>query len=471
MEIIVGKTSGFCNGVKFTINKANEMIKKHKKLYCLGQIVHNENVIKDLENKGMITINNIDECPNNSKLIIRAHGERKEIYEISKKRNIELIDLTCGKIKVIRKKIREKNSNHFIVIIGKKNHPEIIGVQSFSGNNSFVVEKESDIDDCVKSIEKTKLNKVYIISQTTFNSNEFDNLTNILTTKLNKEIIIDKTICPATSNRQKETDELSKKVDVMIIVGGKNSSNTKELEIISTKNCGKVYLIQDYSDLKKIKIDSKSKVGIMAGASTPDIVVEEIIKYLEGENMKELYNQIENYKPLTEKEKEDKEVILNFMKNNDNCLLRDNKIAHFTASGWIVNKKRDKVLMIYHNIYDSWAWVGGHADGDSDLLHVVKKEIEEETGITKLKQLYDGIYGINIVTVEAHKKRGKQVNAHLHFDLEYLFEADENDKLTIKEDENSNVGWIPLEEVNDYTTEEKMKPIYKYLNDKLKKIK
>ena len=208
----------------------------------------------------------------------------------------------------------------------------------------------------------------------------------------------------------------------------------------------------------------------MAGASTPDIVVEEIIKYLEGENMKELYNQIENYKPLTEKEKEDKEVILNFMKNNDNCLLRDNKIAHFTASGWIVNKKRDKVLMIYHNIYDSWAWVGGHADGDSDLLHVVKKEIEEETGITKLKQLYDGIYGINIVTVEAHKKRGKQVNAHLHFDLEYLFEADENDKLTIKEDENSNVGWVPLEEVNDYTTEEKMKPIYKYLNDKLKKL-
>ncbi len=187
--------------------------------------------------------------------------------------------------------------------------------------------------------------------------------------------------------------------------------------------------------------------------------------------MKELYNQIKNYKPVTEKEKADKEVILNFMKNNDNCLLRDNKIAHFTASGWIVNKKRDKVLMIYHNIYDSWAWVGGHADGDSDLLHVVKKEIEEETGVTKLKQLYDGIYGINIVTVEAHKKRGKQVNAHLHFDLEFLFEADENDKLTIKEDENSNVGWIPVEEVNNYTTEEKMKPIYKCLNDKLKKIK
>ena len=187
--------------------------------------------------------------------------------------------------------------------------------------------------------------------------------------------------------------------------------------------------------------------------------------------MKNLFDEISKYVPQTEKEKKDKEVILEFMKNNDNCLVRDNNIAHFTTSAWIVNKKKDKVLMIFHNIYNSWAWVGGHADGDSDLLHVVKKEIEEETGITNLKQLYDGIYGINIVTVESHKKRGKQVNAHLHFDLEFLFEADENDKLTIKEDENSNVGWIPVEEVNNYTTEEKMKPIYKCLNDKLKKIK
>ena len=120
--------------------------------------------------------------------------------------------------------------------------------------------------------------------------------------------------------------------------------------------------------------------------------------------MKELLNQIENYKPLNEKEKQDKKVIIDFMKKNENCLLRDNEIAHFTTSGWVVNKKRDKVLMIYHNIYDSWAWVGGHADGDSDLLHVVKKEIEEETGITKLNQLYDGIYGLNIVTVEAHSQ-------------------------------------------------------------------
>lgn len=281
MEIIVGKTSGFCNGVKYTVEKANEMIDNNKEIYCLGQIVHNERVIKQLESKGMKTVNNIDLCPNNSKLIIRAHGELKETYDKAAKKNIELIDLTCGKIKVIRNKINKKNDDHFIIIIGKKNHPETLGVQSFSGNNSYILEDEKDISYCLKEIEKSKLDKVFIVSQTTFNSEKFDYLTSILSKKLNKEVLIDKTICNATSNRQKETEELSKNVDIMIIVGGKNSSNTKELEVISTKNCGNVYLIQDYNDLKNKKIDKNSKIGIMAGASTPDIVVEEIMNYLE----------------------------------------------------------------------------------------------------------------------------------------------------------------------------------------------
>ena len=131
MEIIIGKTSGFCNGVKYTVSKANEMIDKNKELFCLGQIVHNERVIKQLESKGMKTIDSIETCPNNSKLIIRAHGELKETYDIAEKKNIELIDLTCGKIKIIRKKINDKSTDHFIIIVGKKNHPETLGVQSF----------------------------------------------------------------------------------------------------------------------------------------------------------------------------------------------------------------------------------------------------------------------------------------------------------------------------------------------------
>ena len=280
MEVIVGKLSGFCNGVKYTIEKANEVINDNKNIYCLGQIVHNERVINDLENKGMITIDDIKKCPNNSKLIIRAHGELKNTYDIAKEKNIELIDLTCGKIKVIRKKIDNKKDNHFIVIIGKKNHPETLGVQSFSGKESFIMEEKDDLKKCLSNIKKSNLNKIFVVSQTTFNSEKFDKLVSLLKEKTDKEIVVDKTICNATSNRQKETEELSKKVDTMIIVGGKNSSNTKELAVVASENCKQVLLIQDYHEINKELFNQNDRVGIMAGASTPDIVVEEIIQLL-----------------------------------------------------------------------------------------------------------------------------------------------------------------------------------------------
>ena len=183
-----------------------------------------------------------------------------------------------------------------------------------------------------------------------------------------------------------------------------------------------------------------------------------------------LYKQILEYIPYDEKESADKETMLEYIKNTEDVLTRNNKIVHMTTSAWIVNKERTKVLMIYHNIYDSWAWVGGHADGDDDLLHVVKKEIEEETGLSNVKLLLDGIYGLNIITVDNHIKRGNIVNSHLHFDIEYLFEADENDLIRINEDENSGVKWIDIDEVEKYSTEEKMKPIYKRLSEKLRSI-
>lgn len=276
MNITIGKTSGFCNGVENTVKRAEDALNKEK-VYCLGEIVHNERVIHDLESKGMITINNIDEAPNNSKVIIRAHGELKETYDKAKEKNIEVIDLTCGKIKAIRVKISKKVEDHYIIIIGKKNHPESLGVLSFSGNNSSIVEDKEDIKNVIAQIEKTSLNKIYIVSQTTFNSDKFDELVNLIKENTTKEVVIDKTICDATSKRQNETRELSKQVDTMIIVGGKKSSNTKELEIIAKGQCNNVLLIQDKYDLKDNNIIG-SNIGIMAGASTPTIVVEEIIE-------------------------------------------------------------------------------------------------------------------------------------------------------------------------------------------------
>lgn len=184
----------------------------------------------------------------------------------------------------------------------------------------------------------------------------------------------------------------------------------------------------------------------------------------------DLKEQIEKYIPFNEQEESDKELMLEYINTFNDVLTRENKMCHFTASNWIVNKDRTKVLMIYHNIYKSWAWTGGHADGDSDLLHVALKEAQEETGLSSLKLLSDGIYGIQIVTVDSHIKRGQFVSSHLHLDCCFLFEANEEDELRIKADENSGVKWIDINDTIKITNEEKMKPIYEKLNNKLKTI-
>jgi 4-hydroxy-3-methylbut-2-enyl diphosphate reductase len=280
MEIIVGKLGGFCFGVKNAIDSALKEVNDDK-IYCLGEIVHNEKVIQMLENKGMITVDSIDEIPNNSNVIFRSHGEAKEIYEEANLKNLKIIDLTCPKVKAIHIKVEREKEKSFIIIVGKKNHPEIIGTKSFAGKNSFVIENDDEILDCYMEYEKTNLGKVYIVSQTTFSSLKFDRLVEELELNFYEaDVIVDKTICDSTENRQKETREISKKVNKMIIIGGKHSSNTKELAKVAEENCGKVYLVQESKDLKSIEFTNNDKIGIMAGASTPKESIDEIVNFL-----------------------------------------------------------------------------------------------------------------------------------------------------------------------------------------------
>ena len=281
MEIVVGKLAGFCFGVENAVSGALKALKDtDNKVYCLGELVHNEQVVKNLENKGVITVDSIDEIPNNSKVIFRAHGEAKKVYDEARKKNLEIIDLTCPKVKAIHIKVEREKDNSFIIIVGKKNHPEIIGTQGFAGENSFVIENEDEILDCYMEYEKTNLGRVYIVSQTTFSSSKFDKLIEELQVNFYEaDVIFDKTICDSTENRQRETREISKKVNKMIIIGGKHSSNTKELAKVAEENCGKVYLVQTLEDLKDIEFTNDDKVGIMAGASTPKEIIEEIMKF------------------------------------------------------------------------------------------------------------------------------------------------------------------------------------------------
>lgn len=181
----------------------------------------------------------------------------------------------------------------------------------------------------------------------------------------------------------------------------------------------------------------------------------------------DLKKMLEKYVPYNEQEENDKEMMLQYIDTFEDVLTRENRMCHFTASSWIVNKERTKVLMIYHKIYDSWAWTGGHCDGDSDMLHVALKEATEETGVENFKVLSDGIFGIEIVSVDGHIKRGKYVPTHLHLNISYLLEADEHEVLRIKEDENSGVKWINIDEVNNVISEPKMEPIYSKMNKKI----
>ncbi len=167
----------------------------------------------------------------------------------------------------------------------------------------------------------------------------------------------------------------------------------------------------------------------------------------------ELEKQLSDYVPFNEQEERDKAILLEWLSSGKDVFTRENKTAHFTASAWVLNKNRDKVLMIYHNIYGSWAWMGGHADGETDLLAVAEREAKEESGIKNIRPVSEDILSIEIAPVSGHEKRGEYVPSHLHLNVTYLFEADEQQELFIKPDENSGVMWIALEDIKNKSTE------------------
>ena len=278
MEIIVGETAGFCYGVKNAVTNAEKILENNNEIFCLGELVHNGEVIKKLENLGLKIVENIEDAY--EKVIIRAHGIPKDIYEKSKEMNIEILDYTCPKVLKIHQIAEEYNKmGYYILLFGGKKHPESIGTISFCGKNSYLIEDEDEINEAVKDIIKSKIKKVLIIVQTTFSMEKFINYTNIVKENIPKDIEVEikNTICNATKIRQEETEKMSKIVNCMIIIGGKNSSNTKKLYEIACKNCKNTFIIETKDEIEKNQVDSFEKIGIMAGASTPKESIDEVI--------------------------------------------------------------------------------------------------------------------------------------------------------------------------------------------------
>lgn len=173
----------------------------------------------------------------------------------------------------------------------------------------------------------------------------------------------------------------------------------------------------------------------------------------ERNKMEHLIRQIENYIPFNEQEIRDKAQILAFLRSGAELITRNNPVAHLTASAWVVSPDRKQVIMVYHNLYKSWSWMGGHADGDWDLLHVAKKEVMEECGLQELTVVSPEIFSLEVLCVDGHVKKGQYLSSHLHLNVTYLFEADPAQMLHIKPDENSGVAWVAVEDVAQKTNE------------------
>ena len=185
----------------------------------------------------------------------------------------------------------------------------------------------------------------------------------------------------------------------------------------------------------------------------------------------ELLEQIRAYRPWNEQEERDRALILQALSERPLVFTREDRLAHMTASAWVVNGRRDKVLMAYHNIYRSWSWLGGHADGERDLLAVALREVREESGLSRLRPVTGEIYSLESLTVDGHEKRGAYVSSHLHLNVTYLIEADDAGPLAAKPDENKAVAWFGREEAVAASSEPRSRErIYQKLNDKLRAL-
>ena len=275
MKVIVAKTAGFCFGVERAVEKVYEQIRQGGgPIYTLGPIIHNEEVVRDLEEKGVRVIHSEEELAGLTEgtVIIRSHGVGPKVYEQLRRQGLETVDATCPFVKKIHRIAAEQNrQGRRLIIIGDRNHPEVQGIRGWGDARTLVIGTMEEAE----ALEPDPGQKVCVVSQTTFNYNKFKELVEKISEK-GYDILVLNTICNATQERQVEAERIASQVDAMIVIGGKNSSNTRKLYEICRKECKNTYYIQTVGDLDPESVNSVRCVGITAGASTPKKIIEEV---------------------------------------------------------------------------------------------------------------------------------------------------------------------------------------------------
>lgn len=277
MNVELAKTAGFCFGVKRAVDTVYQQIEQYRgeKIFTYGPIIHNEEVIKDLRSHGVEVLNDEEELKTADAdvVVIRSHGVAKYIYDIMEERGITCVDATCPFVKKIHKIVAEKSAEgSYIVIVGNGEHPEVQGIRGWAGEQVTVVQTQEDAE---RFELPDKDQKVCIVAQTTFNYNKFKELVEIISKK-RYDIVVLNTICNATKERQTEARQIAARVDAMVVIGDKRSSNTQKLFEICKEECLNTYYIQTLDDFDMNQLRSVETVGITAGASTPNNIIEEV---------------------------------------------------------------------------------------------------------------------------------------------------------------------------------------------------
>ena len=275
MEITVAKSAGFCFGVQRAVDSVYKELEENSgKIYTFGPIIHNEQVVEDLNKRGIEVIDTVEQLKKikEGTVVIRSHGVAKEIYDILEQQKLKMVDATCTFVKKIHNIVLdESNNGKTIIIIGNDNHPEVEGIKGWVNGEVIVINKEEKIE----KLSLPEQTKACIVSQTTFNHNKFKYLVEIIRKK-GYDITVVNTICNATHVRQVEAQKISSKVDGMIVIGGKNSSNTQKLYDICRNECENTFYVQTVKDLNLHELKSLKSIGITAGASTPKNIIEEV---------------------------------------------------------------------------------------------------------------------------------------------------------------------------------------------------